>query len=118
KQISADLSRRVCRRDNVGSRRMRADFRAYSGNSVAQDLAEPVDRVGGASERAARQNEYRTGIEPVDLLRERFGKGLAEHDAFHLRKTINVVQHCYLSLLGGLFTPTPSLQASLAIFSR
>ena len=73
---------------HIDARGVRADFRADPGHAVAEGLAEPVDAVGRAGERAAGENKHRAGVEPIDLLRERLGKGLAEDDAFHLRKAI------------------------------
>ena len=58
-----------------------------------------LDELGLARQGAARQDENRASVEPVDLLRQRFGKGFAEHDAFHLRKAIGAAQHRYTPIL-------------------
>ena len=92
-QIGAGVARRICRLDHIGPRRVRADLGADPGDPVSQHLAQPVDGVGLAGERAAGEDEHRAGVEAIDLLRQRFGKGLAEDDAFHRRKSIDAAQH-------------------------
>jgi hypothetical protein len=39
------------------------------------------------------EDEDRAGVEAIGLLRQRFGKGLAEDDVFHRRKSIDTAQH-------------------------
>jgi len=75
---------------------MSADLGANAGEPVAQYLAEPVDGVGLSGQGAACENEHRTCIEAVDLLRQRLGKGLAEDHAVHRRKPTDAAQHRFL----------------------
>src|SRR5256885_15586514 len=72
---------------------MRADLGAEPGKAVAEHVSQPLDEASLSGERAARQDEDGASLEPVHLLRQRFGKGSAEHDAFHLRKAIDAAQH-------------------------
>ena len=92
-QVGAGLARRVRRRDDIGARRMRANLGADPGKAVAQHLPQPLDEIGLARERAARHHKDRTGIEAVDLMRQRFGIGGAEDNAFHVREAIGAAQH-------------------------
>jgi hypothetical protein len=82
---------------------MRTNLGAEPGKAVAKHLPQPLDEIGLARQGAARQDENRASVEPVDLLRQRFGKGFAEHDAFHLRKAIGAAQHRYTPILREFF---------------
>ena len=92
-QIGTCLARHIGGSDDIVARRMRADLGAEAGKAVAEHLPQPLDEIGLARQGAARQDEDGAGVEPVDLLRQRFDIRLAENDAFHLRKAIDAAQH-------------------------
>ena len=68
---------------------MRADLRAEPSKAVPEHLPQPLDEIGLARERSARQDEDGTRVEPGHLLCNRFSIGLSEDDAFHQREAIS-----------------------------
>jgi hypothetical protein len=50
---------------------VRADFGADPGEAVTEDLPNPVDGIGRAGERAARQDKDGLGAETINLLPQR-----------------------------------------------
>jgi len=72
---------------------MRADPGMHAGESIAERVAQLLDHVGFAVERAARQQKDRIRTATVDMLLGRLGEGTAIDDALHRRKAIGTAEH-------------------------